>query len=173
MSTCLNFVSHIILDEIHERSADMDMLFLILKKKIFEGKLNAKIILMSATCNVKLFQEYFTYPEYLLGSDTFVNISPAVFEIYGSRVGSTIQRFKQEFYYLEDIVDKIGNLKFNYSENSIKYSDYEDFLQQNDDSKIIFNKNFPILHKILYEVVIGILFHEIEIQQLGMLIFIL
>lgn len=168
MSTSLNFVSHIILDEIHERSADMDMLFLIIKKKIFENKLNAKIILMSATCNVDLFQKYFTYPEYLLGSDTLVNISPAVFEIYGSRVGSSIQRFKQKFFYLENIVDKIGSLKFDYAENSNKYVDYEDFLQQNEDSKIIFNKDYPMLHKILYEVVLGILFHEIEIHQLGL-----
>lgn len=167
MSTNLNFASHIILDEVHERSADMDMLFLIIKRKIFEGKLNAKIILMSATCNVGLFKEYFTLPEYNVSNDSFVEVSPAVFEIQGSRTGSTIQRYKQEIFYLEEIVNKLKNLKFDYVENSNQYANFDTFSRQNSDSKIIFNLKYPKLHKNLHEVVLGILFNGIEIHQLG------
>ena len=128
MSSNLNFFTHIILDEIHERSADMDMLFLILKKKIFEDKLNAKLVLMSATCDVDLFQHYFTFP--IIEQDCYVDICPAVIEIYSSRRG-TSNVYRQEIFYLDDIVKKIGSLKFNYSENLFKYADFDDFLMNN------------------------------------------
>lgn len=167
MSSNLNFFTHIVLDEIHERSADMDMLFLILKKKIFEGKLNARIILMSATCDVDLFQHYFTYPSYVMHNH-FVDLSPAVIEINSSLRGKG-NGYRQEIFYLDDIVGKIGNLRFNYSQNMNKYVDFDDFLLANADEDIIFNKAFPILHKILPEVVLGILFHGIEIHQIGMI----
>lgn len=169
MSSTLNFFTHIILDEIHERSADMDMLFLILKKKIFEGKLNAKIILMSATCDVDLFQHYFTFPEYVISSDCFVDICPAIVEINSSRDG-TGNVFRQEIFYLDDIVGKIGTLKFNYLDNILRYTDFDDFLMNNAEESIIFNKHYPFLHKILHEVVLAILFHGIEIHQGGILL---
>ena len=167
MSSSVNLFTHIILDEVHERSADMDMLFLILKKKIFEDKLTARIILMSATCDVDLFQHYFTLPEYIISNNCFVDICPAIMEIYGARDG-TGNAFRQEIFYLDDIVGKIGNVKFKYSENFCRYKDFDDFSMNNADENIIFNKYYPILHKILHEIVLGILFHIIEITQLGM-----
>ncbi len=166
-SGCLRHVTHIILDEVHERSADMDMLFLALKRKIFECDLPVKIILMSATCNVDLFQEYFTLPKYI--SDTAcIDCSPAVLEIRDSSIGSTIKRFKQEIFYLDDIVGKIEDLQstLKYIENNKRYSSYKEFLRQSS-SQIIFNKNYPTVHQALHDAVLAILFHQIEAHQLG------
>jgi ATP-dependent RNA helicase DHX57 len=54
----LSDVSHIIVDEVHERSIDSDFLLMVLKDLIAERK-DLKIILMSATLNSNLFAEYF------------------------------------------------------------------------------------------------------------------
>ena len=51
-------VSHVIIDEVHERSVDIDFLLVILKFLI-EKRSDLKLILMSATLNAKLFSEYF------------------------------------------------------------------------------------------------------------------
>ena len=170
MSSGLKQVTHIILDEVHERSADMDMLFLALKRKIFACDLNVKIILMSATCNVDLFQEYFTLPKYI-SDTTCIDCSPAVLEIRDSSIGSTIKRFKQEIFYLDDIVGKIEDLQstLKYIENSNRYYSYKEFLRQSS-TQMIFNKNYPTVHQALHDAVLAILFHQIEAHQLGLYI---
>lgn len=57
----LNSVSHIILDEVHERTIESDLLLFLLKRMISEGRNpNLKIILMSATAEAHLFESYFT-----------------------------------------------------------------------------------------------------------------
>uniref|UniRef100_A0A803SWZ9 RNA helicase n=1 Tax=Anolis carolinensis TaxID=28377 RepID=A0A803SWZ9_ANOCA len=74
----LSSVSHIILDEIHERNLQSDVLITIIKD-LLSIRLDLKVILMSATLNAEKFSEYFdncpmihipgfTYPvkEYLL-----------------------------------------------------------------------------------------------------------
>lgn len=50
--------THIVLDEVHERDLDTDFVLLLVKMRSF-GKLHAKIVLMSATIDTKLFSEYF------------------------------------------------------------------------------------------------------------------
>ncbi|GBG30002.1 ATP-dependent RNA helicase DHX29 [Hondaea fermentalgiana] len=52
-------LSHLILDEIHERSADQDILVL-LAKRLLKTNQRIKLVLMSATLQAKLFQEYFS-----------------------------------------------------------------------------------------------------------------
>lgn len=54
----LHNVSHVIVDEVHERSLDSDFLLILLKRAISTRK-NLKIILMSATVDPKLFINYF------------------------------------------------------------------------------------------------------------------
>uniref|UniRef100_A0A1A9X0T9 RNA helicase n=1 Tax=Glossina brevipalpis TaxID=37001 RepID=A0A1A9X0T9_9MUSC len=54
----LNDVSILILDEIHERSVETDLLMALLKK-ILPHRSDLKVILMSATVNDQLFTQYF------------------------------------------------------------------------------------------------------------------
>ncbi|ALC40030.1 CG1582 [Drosophila busckii] len=55
----LGNVSHVIVDEVHERSEESDFLLLILKQILRERK-GLKVVLMSATLNAKLFSDYFS-----------------------------------------------------------------------------------------------------------------
>lgn len=59
----LDSVSHIILDEVHERNVDLDLLMLLLKRAIERregaGRRVPKVIVMSATLEVDLFSSYF------------------------------------------------------------------------------------------------------------------
>lgn len=54
----LESVSHIVVDEVHERSEESDFLLLILKELI-QKRPEFKVILMSATLNANLFSDYF------------------------------------------------------------------------------------------------------------------
>ncbi|XP_049284337.1 putative ATP-dependent RNA helicase DHX57 [Anopheles funestus] len=54
----LTSVTHIIVDEVHERSEESDFLLLILKELLFK-RTDLKVILMSATLNSNLFSSYF------------------------------------------------------------------------------------------------------------------
>lgn len=54
----LSNISHIIIDEVHERSEESDFLLAILKDLLKKRK-NLRVILMSATLNATLFSEYF------------------------------------------------------------------------------------------------------------------
>ncbi|XP_070180183.1 putative ATP-dependent RNA helicase DHX57 [Littorina saxatilis] len=56
----LSDVTHIIVDEVHERSEDSDFLLMILRDLLPERP-DLKIILMSATLNADLFSSYFGY----------------------------------------------------------------------------------------------------------------
>ncbi|XP_062238663.1 putative ATP-dependent RNA helicase DHX57 [Platichthys flesus] len=54
----LKGITHVIVDEVHERTEESDFLLLVLKDLIVQRQ-DLKIILMSATLNANLFSEYF------------------------------------------------------------------------------------------------------------------
>ncbi|CAO3668843.1 unnamed protein product [Umbelopsis ramanniana] len=83
----LEGVSHIMVDEVHERSVDSDFL-LVLLRDVLSRRKDIKLVLMSATINQKLFSDYF-------------NKAPTI-EIPGFTHPVTD-------YYLEDILEKTGH----------------------------------------------------------------
>ncbi|XP_026888009.2 ATP-dependent RNA helicase TDRD9 isoform X1 [Electrophorus electricus] len=82
--------SHIFIDEVHERTEELDFLLLVVKKLLNSNSRYVKVILMSATINCAEFAEYF-------GTPVRSQINPAyVFEVEGAPY--TIEEF-----YLDDI----------------------------------------------------------------------
>ena len=54
--------THIIIDEVHERDEDTDLLLMIVRKFLLHTKCNTKIVLMSATADATKFSKYFATP---------------------------------------------------------------------------------------------------------------
>lgn len=52
-------VSHVIIDEVHERSIDSDLLLLMARERLLRGGPPLKLILMSATLDAEIFTTYF------------------------------------------------------------------------------------------------------------------
>uniref|UniRef100_UPI0037E94C75 ATP-dependent RNA helicase TDRD9 n=1 Tax=Semicossyphus pulcher TaxID=241346 RepID=UPI0037E94C75 len=87
---CLTEYSHIFVDEVHERTEEMDFLLLVLRKFLHSNSRYVKIILMSATINCRQFAEYF-------GTPIQGKINPAyVFEVEGAP-------YAIEEFYLDDL----------------------------------------------------------------------
>ncbi len=83
----LSAVTHVVVDEVHERSEESDFLLMILRG-VLRKRSDLKVLLMSATVNAELFSEYF-------GEGT------PVIEIPG-------RTFPVEQLYLEDVIDMSG-----------------------------------------------------------------
>ncbi|KAK6543094.1 hypothetical protein TWF694_007017 [Orbilia ellipsospora] len=66
-------VSHVFIDEVHERSLDSDFL-LVLMKRLLTKRKDLKLVLMSATLNAKVFADYF-------GNVEIVNIEGRTFPV--------------------------------------------------------------------------------------------
>ncbi|RVD82610.1 uncharacterized protein DFL_007031 [Arthrobotrys flagrans] len=69
----LSDVSHVFIDEVHERSLDSDFL-LVLMKRLLTKRKDLKLVLMSATLNAKVFAGYF-------GNVQIVNIEGRTFPV--------------------------------------------------------------------------------------------
>ncbi|KAM5292465.1 ATP-dependent DNA/RNA helicase DHX36 isoform 2-T2 [Ctenodactylus gundi] len=82
----LSSVSHIVLDEIHERNLQSDVLMTVIKD-LLSSRSDLKVILMSATLNAEKFSEYF-------GNCPMIHIPGFTFPVVE--------------YLLEDIIEKIG-----------------------------------------------------------------
>ena len=54
----LQGISHVVIDEVHERSVDTDLSLLLLKNLLAKGS-SIKVVLMSATANAEQFASYF------------------------------------------------------------------------------------------------------------------
>ena len=56
----LQDVSHVVVDEVHERSADSDLLLMLLRQLLSQpGARNLRVLLMSATADAHAFADYF------------------------------------------------------------------------------------------------------------------
>ncbi|XP_040916868.1 ATP-dependent RNA helicase TDRD9 [Toxotes jaculatrix] len=87
---CLTEYSHIFVDEVHERTEEMDFLLLVLRKLLHSNSRYVKIILMSATINCRQFAEYFS-------TTVRGKMNPAyVFEVEGAP-------YAIEEFYLDDL----------------------------------------------------------------------
>ena len=86
----LSSISHVILDEVHERTIESDLLLTILRD-LLRRRADLRVILMSATVNAKLFANYFSP----------VVEAPIVIEVPG-------RTFEVAVLHLETIVDEVG-----------------------------------------------------------------
>ncbi|XP_020637590.3 ATP-dependent DNA/RNA helicase DHX36 [Pogona vitticeps] len=149
----LSSVSHVILDEIHERNLQSDVLMTVIKD-LLHIRLDLKVILMSATLNAEKFSEYFdncpmihipgfTYPvvEYLLedvieqlryipeNTDRRPHWKKKFMQGHVSRP----EKEEKEEIYHEQWPDYLRQLRGRYSESTI------DALEVMDDDKIDLN----------------------------------
>ncbi|RIA89321.1 P-loop containing nucleoside triphosphate hydrolase protein [Glomus cerebriforme] len=112
----LEGVTHIVVDEVHERDMNADFLLVILKRILHERRRNErppiKLILMSATIDTGIFAEYF--------GDFFTNGRCPVVRVPG-------KIYPVQQYFIEDFVKKLRNLYAHQLDNkdTLKYIDRE------------------------------------------------
>ncbi|KAK2497836.1 hypothetical protein MC885_006939 [Smutsia gigantea] len=82
--------THIFIDEVHERTEEMDFLLLVVRKLLRTNSRSVKVVLMSATMNCEEFADYFAVP-------VQNKVNPAyVYEVEG-------RPHSIEEYYLDDL----------------------------------------------------------------------
>ncbi|KAB5545598.1 P-loop containing nucleoside triphosphate hydrolase protein [Coniochaeta sp. 2T2.1] len=86
-------ISHVVIDEVHERSLDTDFLLSILRDVLRKRK-DLKLILMSATLDSATFKDYFT-------ADRSQYLTVGMVEIAG-------RTFPVQDYYLDDVIHMTG-----------------------------------------------------------------
>lgn len=86
-------VSHVVIDEVHERSLDTDFLLSILRDVLRKRK-DLKLILMSATLDAATFKDYFT-------ADRSQYLTVGTVEIAG-------RTFPVQDFYLDDVIHMTG-----------------------------------------------------------------
>ena len=59
---CLSGTTHVVVDEVHERSVESDFLLMVLRDTLREKRRDLRVILMSATLDEDLFASYFACP---------------------------------------------------------------------------------------------------------------
>uniref|UniRef100_A0A0N4ZT97 RNA helicase n=1 Tax=Parastrongyloides trichosuri TaxID=131310 RepID=A0A0N4ZT97_PARTI len=89
----LKGITHIVVDEVHERTISIDFLLIILKMML-EKNSSIKIILMSATINTKQFENYFKNNAY-------------VYEL-------SVPVFETKLLFLEDIIQELCYCPYGY-----------------------------------------------------------
>ncbi|KAK6997999.1 ATP-dependent RNA helicase DHX57 isoform X1, partial [Biomphalaria glabrata] len=107
----LEGVTHIIVDEVHERSEQSDFLILVLKRLLVRRP-ELRVILMSATINAKLFSNYFD-------NCPVINIPGGTFPV------------KQ--FFLEDVIEKT---RFNYEDKTLEHCSEQIASDEIPDSKL-------------------------------------
>uniref|UniRef100_A0A2S2Q8K9 Putative ATP-dependent RNA helicase spindle-E n=1 Tax=Sipha flava TaxID=143950 RepID=A0A2S2Q8K9_9HEMI len=98
----LSEFTHIILDEVHERTLEMDFLLLVIKKLIKTNSQSTRVILMSATANTDKLGDYFS-DYYGPPHNVFV---PACEIKVGDKKNFFIHK-----YYLDDLLDIVPSAR--------------------------------------------------------------
>jgi small subunit ribosomal protein S24e len=94
----LDDVTHIIVDEVHERDVDTDLLLVVLKRLLADRRArqkSLKVVLMSATIDPTLFQTYFAAED---------GTPAPVAEIPG-------RSFPVSKYYLDDVIQQLSTIE--------------------------------------------------------------
>ncbi|CUA77429.1 hypothetical protein RSOLAG22IIIB_02442 [Rhizoctonia solani] len=94
----LDDVTHILVDEVHERDVDTDLLLVVLKRLLADRRARQKplkIVLMSATIDPTLFQSYFTSED---------GTPAPVAEVPG-------RSFPVSKYYMDDIIQQLSTIE--------------------------------------------------------------
>ncbi|XP_033150642.1 putative ATP-dependent RNA helicase DHX57 [Drosophila busckii] len=137
----LGNVSHVIVDEVHERSEESDFLLLILKQILRERK-GLKVVLMSATLNAKLFSDYFsgapvldipgrTHPVQQFFLEDILELSDFVMECDTKFCRKLKKKEKELLLEFADMAasgeppgEKINDEKLTLAETHLRYSEY-------------------------------------------------
>ncbi|KXJ92133.1 ATP dependent RNA helicase [Microdochium bolleyi] len=106
----LREITHLVLDEVHERSIDSDFLLIVLKKLMLRRK-DLKVVLMSATVDAKKFSDY-------LGGAPVLNVPGRTFPV--------------QVKYLEDAVELTG-YSIDQQHGQEKMTDLDDDPTEGDD----------------------------------------
>ena len=93
-------ISHVFVDEVHERDLNTDFLLIILRTLLTKRK-DLKLILMSATLNARTFAEYFRIHDKKSSSASLSSSLPPLVEIPG-------RAHPVEAFYLEYIMNVTG-----------------------------------------------------------------
>lgn len=167
---CLTGVSHLILDEIHERDVLSDFILTILKRVIAVRK-DLKLILMSATLNAESFSKYyndcphinipgFTYPveEYYL-EDV---IEMTQFTYNDERRRGAERKWRNKKTYIGGDIDKyVDSL-----ERERKYSKHTcNMLRLSESEEFNVDLIYFLLLEICKKVIIGIVKQNISISS--------
>jgi len=122
-------VSHVIIDEVHERDINTDFL-LVLLKELIQTRKDLKVVLMSATLDAESFSRYFTMDTNMARQTPLLSVPPK-------------PRHPVELHYLEDILEttQTDNVKDdngieNPNVNSSGSEDVDDIIVQNNENEI-------------------------------------
>ncbi|KAK3316996.1 P-loop containing nucleoside triphosphate hydrolase protein [Apodospora peruviana] len=94
-SNDLQEITHLVLDEVHERSIDSDFLLIVLKK-LLERRKDLKVVLMSATVDAERFSKYLTGAPVLTVPGRTFPVRVAYLEDAVELTGYTLDQKKQE-----------------------------------------------------------------------------
>lgn len=95
----LDDLTHVVVDEVHERDIETDLLLVVIKRLLAErkrlGKREIKLVLMSATIDPKLFRDYFTEPPPSLKPAPVVEIPGRSFPVDKHYLEETVQHLQR------------------------------------------------------------------------------
>ena len=125
----LENVTHVILDEVHERSVDSDVLLLLLRR-VVQKRPKLKLVLMSATADADLFADYFQTPSKRSTENGIKAVKTSKITIPGFT-------HPVKEYYLEDVFNETSFLigqKSKYAKNAAEKKRQLALLESEEDS---------------------------------------